>query len=851
LPLRIGNKLLGYHPPSRTPYIVDLPPDAMPIELARTSAGPDLTEVGAIQTKWDAEFESNPDDLVRKVGLRTYEKMLTYPTVKAGSRLTALGIVGPGWEVTAAMSGERAAQEMADAVDWNFRELPGAFKNVELGILTGRDYGFSLSALKWGIIEDGPWAGKWGIMDVKTKPPFSYGFKRDTFGNLEAITHLPITGDLEEFTNLKKWVIYAHDVGSVFGSPFGRSQLRPAYDYWKALLLVFRMRGVFVERTASGIPVIKYKRGLRPGERARYEKMIKKLQTAAGLAVPDDVMLEWAEKKGDSHEEFERFTVYCETTILRSMLVPSQVGIGPETQVGSQAKARIHRQIYEWVMDDGDSDLTAAVNEQIVRRFCDNNFPNAAQIGYPTWKHKERSSDDAIKLVAAYGKLIEGKGLGEIQLDDVNTARRRLGHPEISQKEWDEQKAAGVAQPTEIKKAFAPDEAGDDDTIKEKDDSKTAVAVDGTKTAGDKEKIVQLASADPFVFARHQPFVRETLHRATKAGQHDNANYLRELTAPEREQGIRPKEYAKRIDKIEEAGSREVTSAFSLVREKLIPQLERKGLLDGSASMADLWGYGGLNGTAKKNLTDGLHRTLLTGYVNGALTAKAELEKGLGRSLEFEIFGGIPVMEFAELRPEFLIEPNEAREFWSKLIPLPKDIALGYKAEAFWITGLYLDDHGELLRQVKEVIRQGYRHGNWNAVESSINRLFEEWIGAGRVVAEGQIFTPWHTHVIVRNATMRSYNAGRYETFKQAREWIEAYQWASIIDERTTDFCDGMDGLVFAPGQVEWPPAHHQCRSIVVAVLRGMSYKMADQEVLSRFGGMRDAQFTSGVMGAL
>lgn len=850
MPLRIGNKLLGFHPPSRTFFAVDLPPDASPYELARGDTGPDTRQIAAIQSKWDAEFELNPDDLVRKVGLRTYEKMLAYPTVKAGSRLTALGIVGPGWEITAAKSGERAAQEMAEAVDWNFRELPGAFKNVELGILTGRDYGFSLSVLDWGVIEDGPWAGKWGILDIKTKPPFSYGFRRDEYGNLEAITHLKTVGGIEEFTNLKKWVIYSHDVGSVFGSPFGRSQLRPAYDYWKALLLVFRMRGVFVERTASGIPVIRYKRGIRASERSRYERMVKKIQTAAGMAVPEDVILEWAEKKGQSHDEFDKFTTYCETTILRAMLVPSQVGIGPETQVGSMAKARVHQMIYEWVMDDGDSDLTAAVNEQVVHRFCDNNFPLAAQIGYPTWKHLERSSDDAIKLVAAYAKIIEGKGLGEIQLDDVNTARRRLGHRELSQKEWDEQEAAGVAQPPEIKQAMEPNTDGDDDAIKEKDESKTTVTV-SDKASGEKEKIVQLESPDPFVFARYQPFVRETMFRATIAGQHPNPKYLRELTAPEREQGIQPKAYAKRIDKIGEAGAREVVSAFSLVREKLIPQLERRGLLDGTATKADLWNYGGLNGTAKKNLTNAMHRTLLTGYINGALHAKAELEKGLGRSFEFEIFGGIPIIEFAELRPEFLIDPNEAKAFWSNLIPLPADVAMGYKAEAVWVTGLYLDDTGELLRAVKEAIRRGFEHGNWAAVEGSINKMFDEWIGSGRITEAGRLFTPWHTDVIVRNAVMRSYNAGRFETFKQAREWIEAYQWASIIDERTTDFCDGMDGVIFAPGQIEWPPAHHQCRSIVVAVLRGMSYTMADQTVLTRIAATRDPAFTSGVIGAL
>jgi len=850
LRLRIKDKVIGYHPPSRTFYYVDAPLDPVPVELARSS-GPDTGEVGAIMTKWDAEFEQNPDDLVRKVGLRTYEKMMTYPTVKAGSRLTALGIVGPGWQMTPAKSDDPAAQEMAEAVDWNFRELPGAFKNVELGILTGRDFGFSLSTLKWGIIEEGPWAGKWGIISIKTKPPFSYGFKRDEYGNLEAITHEKVVGGQEEFAKLKKWIIYAHDVGSVFGSPYGRSQLRPAYDYWKALILVFRMRGVFVERTASGIPVIKYKRGIRNAERSLYERMVKKIQTAAGMAVPDDVDLSWAEKKGQSHDEFDKFTTYCETSILRSMLVPSQVGIGPETQVGSMAKARVHQMIYEWVMNDGDTDLTACVNEQVVRRFCDNNFPNAATIGYPTWSHLERSSDDAIKLVAAYGKLIDGKGLGPLQLDDVNTERRRLGHRELTQKEWDEQEEAGVAQPAELRpEEVDPNADPDAEPIKPEEESKTTVTVPAG-VPGDKEKIVQLENPDPFVFARYQPFVRETMYRATTAGQHPNPQYLRELTAPEREQGVNPKAYQARIDKIEEAGARQVIGAFSLVREKLVPQLERRGLLDGTAKQAELWKFGGLNGTAKKNLTNAVHRTLLTGYINGALSAKSELEKGLGRSFEFEIFGGVPVMEFAELRPEFLIEPNEAKAFWADLIPLPADVAQAYKAESIWVTGLYLDDTGELLRSVKEAIRRGFETGNWHAVEGSINKMFEEWVGSGRIAQTGQLFTPWHTEVIVRNAVMRSYNAGRYATFQQARQWIEAYQWASVIDQRTSDFCDAMDGVIFAPGQVEWPPAHHQCRSIVVAILKGMTYTMTSQSQLTRIAATRDPSFTSGVVGAL
>jgi SPP1 gp7 family putative phage head morphogenesis protein len=803
--------------------------------------------------------EDNPDDLVQKVGLRAYEKMLIEPTVQAGSRMIALGVVGPGDEIVPAASGERAAEEMAEMVTWTLDAITGAFKNVELGILTGRTFGFSNSELKWGIIDEGEWAGKWGLIDIKTKPPFSYGFKRDDYGNLLAITHKNWASKIEEFTNLKKWVMYTHNAGQVFGNSYGRSQLRPAYDYWKALRLVFRMRGVFVERTASGIPLIRYKRGLRRGEAARYEKMVRKIQTAAGMAVPDDVTLEWAEKKGDSHEEFEKFAVYCERAILRSMLIPSQVGIGPETTVGSMAKAQVHQQILDWVMDDMDSDLTAVVNDQIIKRICDNNFPNAAQIGYPTWRHKERSSEDAIELVAAYVKAAAEQSFGPVGREDVNLARRRLGHPELTKKEWAEYEAAQKEQEKKATEKQHDDEAngggedGSENTkVKDPTEAKQAIANITTDGAGEDDKVKELAAAgSPFLFARQQPFVRETLFRATVAGMHENVHAYRELTAPEKAQGLQPKKYAKTIDQINGAAEAEVAAAMRLARDKILPKLGRRGLLDGSAKKADLWEFGGMDGGAKKQLTSAMHRALMTGYVNGALTSKAELERGTGKDFEFEIFNGVPIKEFATIETEFLVDPNEARKFWSSLIPLPADVAQAYKAESFWITGLYLDDHGEMLRQIKEIIRQGYTHENWATVEARINGLFDEWVGADRVTQTGNLFQPWHTETIVRNAVMRSYNAGRAEVFRKGKQWITSYQWASLIDERTTDFCDGMDRVIFVPGQIEFPPAHHQCRSIVVAILRGMTYKLTEQTELARLMGMRDPAFTTGIMGVL
>lgn len=52
---------------------------------------------------------------------------------------------------------------------------------------------------------------------------------------------------------------------------------------------------------------------------------------------------------------------------------------------------------------------------------------------------------------------------------------------------------------------------------------------------------------------------------------------------------------------------------------------------------------------------------------------------------------------------------------------------------------------------------------------------------------------------------------------------IKGVQWLSTLDDRTTLICAGLDGRVFKVGEGERPPAHVQCRSTTVPVLKGVS----------------------------
>ena len=60
------------------------------------------------------------------------------------------------------------------------------------------------------------------------------------------------------------------------------------------------------------------------------------------------------------------------------------------------------------------------------------------------------------------------------------------------------------------------------------------------------------------------------------------------------------------------------------------------------------------------------------------------------------------------------------------------------------------------------------------------------------------------------------------------RDFIVAYQYSSILDDRTTDYCASMDKRVLKKEEMEaegFPPAHFHCRSVVVPVTEGERFK--------------------------
>jgi SPP1 gp7 family putative phage head morphogenesis protein len=85
-------------------------------------------------------------------------------------------------------------------------------------------------------------------------------------------------------------------------------------------------------------------------------------------------------------------------------------------------------------------------------------------------------------------------------------------------------------------------------------------------------------------------------------------------------------------------------------------------------------------------------------------------------------------------------------------------------------------------------------------------------------------------NTVVRTKTNEIFNETRkryFETNEVAKNIVVAYQWSAILDERTSDICEELDGTIFDidDSQILKPPAHPNCRSLLVPITKFEDYK--------------------------
>jgi SPP1 gp7 family putative phage head morphogenesis protein len=142
---------------------------------------------------------------------------------------------------------------------------------------------------------------------------------------------------------------------------------------------------------------------------------------------------------------------------------------------------------------------------------------------------------------------------------------------------------------------------------------------------------------------------------------------------------------------------------------------------------------------------------------------------------------------------------------------LPEQFLDLLKVEAFKA----VDDYSvNITKRAKNTVIQAVKDGIGEAetirlVKDGLKNESEKWI-----------------KTVVRTKTTEIYNEARkryWETDPLAKQIVVAYQWSSIIDDRTSDVCRFLDQKIFSVGEIAnhvKPPAHMNCRSVLVPITK-------------------------------
>lgn len=143
------------------------------------------------------------------------------------------------------------------------------------------------------------------------------------------------------------------------------------------------------------------------------------------------------------------------------------------------------------------------------------------------------------------------------------------------------------------------------------------------------------------------------------------------------------------------------------------------------------------------------------------------------------------------------------------------------RAQKISVSGILSD---RLLSEIRRALLESIRAGDTtqDAVERVKSVLLAYTADPERDVKNKLPLKPWALETIVRTNTTQAYNMGRIVELRR-NPLVAGVQYSAIIDERTTEVCQHLDGKVFKAGDSDLdaltPPNHYNCRSLLVPIM--------------------------------
>lgn len=333
---------------------------AAPKDLAQmlTFRAPDYR---AMMASWQ-------DDVVRRRGIGIYEEMLYDPQVSSSLDLLKFAILSRGHSVSppAGYEEDPEALKATELAKRHIATFPGGFKHYLYDSLSMLDYGYGIIELLW---EAGT---EWRVRRHVSLPPALYGFQLSDEGEITGVTYMTPLSKGQEVFPLDHFMILRWQPR--FEGPYGRSQLRRAYEAWWMKQLVRRMRNTALDRFGSPFVVFKVPKGTPKSDRRVLKGILENLSAEAGAVLDEDYQLDELSGAGaGAAAGFQEALSYEDAQIAKAItgvVLNANESQGP----GTYAQSQVHQDNFLYYVEYGGDVLAEAVTSQYLHKLCGYNL---------------------------------------------------------------------------------------------------------------------------------------------------------------------------------------------------------------------------------------------------------------------------------------------------------------------------------------------------------------------------------------------------------------------------------------------------------------------------------------------
>lgn len=773
-------------------------------------------------------FTANRNLLVQRKGFRVLNEMRKDDMVKAAMLLKKQCVVVSGYKIEPA-EGETPDDEMTVFVEDALKKVQGGLIESILEMLTTLDYGFSVTEKIFDKNEE----GKIVLKRLLTVAPDDISFETDPFGQLTAICQAGNKTSTDKIP-LGKFIVWTWD--GEFGNWYGRPDLEAAHRPWLIKSQAYNWLGILLER--FGIPPVFIhfdEQGVPKPVQAALQDALENWQTGAWGLIPrgekpDSIGFYSPELAGATGGVFIPAFEMFDKAISRSLLMPGLLGVTPDAQQGSFARAAVHFDVFMLVVEYCRNQAEQIINEHIVRPMVDFNFPGVEQ--YPMFKWNPLSDEVRESLLTVWGTLT-GQKVVQTSPADEDHIRKALKFPDratAQQSIIDDPNADGSThgpQPTDPDpnnpgfdsegNPLPPPEDGPEEDpanpgfdtqgnpMPEPDPKADPNAQDPEADPQDpkKKKKPIPPKLKPKAKAPPPKFVRGRQGAVKKFS--DGSEPSRALTKHEAKVDFNA--IIKDLDGITAGYLERLRAAVHEIQDAVLLEVRSSY----KPQMSYLTKWGALPKTDA--LYEGVEAFMKEGFARGRESMRREM----------------PGAKFA-----------------APSLPMADvDDALNYlKTKALWVSEV---TDAKVLQEVRAALLQGVANGEpLDEIMVRLRDVFRPYVEQA-VDDKGVLLEPARLETIIRTNLTDVYNQGRLVQGEQAEEFLEGWQYSAIIDGRTTEVCQALDGTTFEAGDARVnslrPPRHFNCRSVLVPIVVG---ETIDPDTLITEAKYNDAKTLSG-----